>query len=109
MSSSRVFVATSSFWLLLLGHISLLVRGGLDNCAIAVAAGLDPLAVDAWGTRCCKAALSCLLSAIVVNPFEVEGVEMPREVAGKRRLNVSRQSSIMTRTLCLLAQLENIP
>lgn len=62
----------------------LLLRG-LDDRTIAVTTGLDSLAVDAWGTRSREAALPCLLSPVVVDILEVEGVEMSRNEAGRRR------------------------
>lgn len=64
----------------------LLSVGGLDDGAVAMAAGLDAFAVYAGGTRRREAALPGLLFAVVIDIFEVEGVEVAGDVAIDARL-----------------------
>ncbi len=56
--------------------------GGLDDCSVAISSILNPLAVDTRRTRSAEPALSGLLSAVVVNVLDVEGVQVAREVTG---------------------------
>jgi hypothetical protein len=42
---------------------------------------LDPLAIDARSTGCCEPAFTGLLFALVIDVFEVEGVDVAWKVA----------------------------
>jgi hypothetical protein len=53
----------------------------LDNGTIPMAARLNSLAEDTWCPSSGETAFACLLAAVVVYPFEVEGVDMAGDVA----------------------------
>lgn len=65
------------------GHRSRLPDRRLDNGPIAIAAILDPLAVDARGARRAEPAFPGLLAAVVVDVLEVECVDVARQVAAQ--------------------------
>ena len=51
----------------------------VDRAVAMAAAGLDVRRVDTWSCASGVATLASLLAAVVVNPHEVEGVEVTRE------------------------------
>jgi len=53
----------------------------LYNRSVSIASTLYPLAVDAWGTSSSEATLTSLLTAIEVDVFEVEGVDVAGDVS----------------------------
>jgi hypothetical protein len=55
--------------------------GGLGDRTVSISTGLHSVAVDARGSSGGKATLSRLLSSIVVHVFEIEGVDVARNVA----------------------------
>ncbi len=56
---------------------------GLDDGSVAISSILNPLAVDAGRPGSAKPALSGLLPAVVVDVFEVESVDVAREVSAR--------------------------
>lgn len=71
--------------------------GGRTHGAVAAAAALDAVAVDAGRTRCGEAALACLLPAVIVDVFEIEGVDVARDVAQNGQANVDQEISTTAR------------
>ena len=54
---------------------------GLGHCTVSMPAGNDILAIDTRSSSSFQAALSCLFLAVIVDPFEVEGVDMAGNVS----------------------------
>src|SRR5512140_1143291 len=70
----------SSLFAIHLGHPLHRSVRWLHHCSVPVSSALDPLAVHAWGARVVRNARLRLFSAVVVDVFEVKGMEMSREV-----------------------------
>ncbi len=67
------------------------LAGVLGNGSVAVAARLDPVAVDGGGGAGRKAALARQLLAVVVDVLEVEGVQVAGEVAEDGQTDVDQE------------------
>lgn len=52
----------------------------LNDSAVTLSTALNAFAVDTWCPSSSVASLSCLFSAIVVDVFEIESVDMARDV-----------------------------
>lgn len=61
---------------------------GLDDGAVAVAAGLDVFGVDTRGATAGDPSFARQLAAVVVDVLEVEGVDVAREVTQQRETDV---------------------
>lgn len=46
-----------------------------------MAARLDAIAVDAWSARCSEASFAGLFAAVIVDVFEVEGVDVAWDIS----------------------------
>jgi len=53
----------------------------LDDRSIAAATGLYSVAIDTWGVSSGETALAGLLTTIVIDVFEVEGVNVAWDIA----------------------------
>jgi hypothetical protein len=53
----------------------------LNDRTVTMTSALDPLAIDARSTGCCEPAFTGLLFALVIDVFEVEGVDVAWKVA----------------------------
>lgn len=65
----------------------------MDHCAITLAAALDSLAVNTRSWLGCKATCSGLLSTVIVDIFEVERVEVTRNVAKDGEADIDKHIS----------------
>ena len=65
--------------------------GVMSNGAVTATALLDSVAVDSGRRSCSKAALARLFPAVIVDKFDVEGVEVAGENAETSQADVDEQ------------------
>lgn len=63
----------------------------MSDRSVALPACLDVIRVHAWRRTSWETSFPSLLSSIVVNIFDVEGMDMTRKVSEERQANVDKE------------------